>query len=91
MDFKTIDIFSAILTYLTKATIKNAKKWAIMRFYIISSYGENLSEAVLLRRFWRENVKFCNRGDFQFLTIWKLFDQIFNIIPFFTSENLLDK
>ena len=51
MDLKTVEIFSAILTYPTKTTIKNARKLAIKRFYIISSYGENLSEAVLLRRF----------------------------------------
>ena len=64
MDFKTIENFSAILTYPSKTTINNAKNLAIMRFYIISSYGENLSEAVLLRRFWRENVRFCNIEDF---------------------------
>ena len=62
MDLETVEIFSKFdLPYLN--AIKNAKKWAIKRFYIISSYGENLSEAVLLRRFWRENVKFSNRGD----------------------------
>ena len=41
MDFKTIDFFLEILTYPTKTTIKKHNKWSIVRFYIISSYGEN--------------------------------------------------
>ena len=61
--------FSAILTYPTRTTIKNAKKLAIMRFYIISSYEENSPEADFQCEFDTKVSNSVISGDLQLSTI----------------------